>query len=526
MLSTQPRSAPRGFTRFLLPSIADLIFLAILVSLSSSALAPRLLGDAGIGWHIRNGELMLQTHAITRVDPFSSTMGGKTWYAWEWLYDLVIARIYQWMGLNGVVFFAALIIALTLGLVFRLAVSRGTNLPLAVVLVLLAAGASAIHWFARPHVLSWLFTVIWFHLLDSWETAMGPAKDRTLLWLPLLMLFWANIHAGFVTGFVLLGIYLASELIQRIVLQRKAAGKRLKWLAGVTGLSLLASLVNPYGYQLPVHVYEYLSNRWLMNHIEEFQSPNFHGAAEQCFAILLLITIGALALAPMRPRISHLLVILFAAGSGLYASRSLPVSAILLVLVAGPILSEAGTALAARQSLATGWQRLALRYESFAVRTRNVELGLRSHLWPVLAVLLMAWPLSAGGRLGSWQVMDAHFDSRHFPIEAVNWLAHTGNQQPVFAPDFWGGYLIYRLYPQTKVVVDDRHDLYGPEFFKLYLNTVRGEKGWDDLLRQKQVRIVLAPAASPLASLLQQAPAWKTSYADGVAVIFERSSYP
>ena len=91
LLPAKPRRR-RGFD-FLLPSITDLIFIILLVAMSSGALAPRLLGDASIGWHIRNGEQMLRTHSVTRTDPFSVTMGGHTWYAWEWLYDVVIAGI-------------------------------------------------------------------------------------------------------------------------------------------------------------------------------------------------------------------------------------------------------------------------------------------------------------------------------------------------------------------------------------------------------------------------------------------------
>ena len=40
------------------------------------------------------------------------------------------------------------------------------------------------------------------------------------------------------------------------------------------------------------HIYRYLSNRFLMDHIEEFQSPNFHGVAQKCFLVLLLISRG------------------------------------------------------------------------------------------------------------------------------------------------------------------------------------------------------------------------------------------
>ena len=109
----------------MLPSVSDLIFVVLLLSLSIGILAPRLLGDADTGWHIRNGELILTTHSITRVDPFSSTMQGKPWYAWEWLYDSAIGAVHRWSGLNGVVFVSALIIAVTFALMFRLALARG-----------------------------------------------------------------------------------------------------------------------------------------------------------------------------------------------------------------------------------------------------------------------------------------------------------------------------------------------------------------------------------------------------------------
>ena len=136
--------------------------------MTAGGLATRLLGDAGIGWHIRNGEHILQTHSITRTDSFSVSKAGQTWYAWEWLYDAVIAGTHSSFGLNGVVFFTAFIIALTFALTLRLSLRRGADLPAAgFLLALFALGASMIHLFARPHVLSWLFAVIWFQVLDS-----------------------------------------------------------------------------------------------------------------------------------------------------------------------------------------------------------------------------------------------------------------------------------------------------------------------------------------------------------------------
>jgi hypothetical protein len=509
--------------RVLLPSVSDLIFLALLFSLSCGVLAPRLLGDAGIGWHIRNGQQMLLTHAVTRSDPFSSTMGGKPWYAWEWLYDLLIAGIHHFAGLYGVVLFTAIVVALTFALVFRLTLARGGNLPLAVILLALSVGASAIHLFARPHVLSWLLAVSWFQLLDSWDA--NASRDSRLFWLPVLMLFWVNLHGGFLTGFILLGLYLTGGFIEYLGAREQDRPRiiaKLKHLAVITPLALLATFVNPYGFRLHGHIYQYLSDRFLMNHIQEFGSPNFHGAAERCFAALFLITILAVTTSRNKPRPSPLLVMLFAVASGLYASRNLPVSSLLLTLLVTPILSGNMAGSASSPEMATWVRRMFSRWTSFASRMESFEVNLRGHLWPAIAVVFGIAICVHGGRLGSRQIMAAHFPEKRFPVRAVDVIAQRGIHEPIFCPDYWGGYLIYRLYPRTKVVVDDRHDMYGAEFFKQYLKTVNAEPGWDEFLKEERVRVVLASAGSPLASLLQLAPGWQTMYQDESALLVQR----
>jgi hypothetical protein len=100
-----------AWVRWLVPSIGDLLFVALLGLLAFTNLSVRLLGDAGIGWHIRTGQLILSTHAIPRADPFSSSMSGQPWFAWEWLYDTLAGWLDSAAGLNAVVLFTAVIIA-------------------------------------------------------------------------------------------------------------------------------------------------------------------------------------------------------------------------------------------------------------------------------------------------------------------------------------------------------------------------------------------------------------------------------
>src|SRR5208337_3856037 len=381
------------YVQWVIPSIADLIFISLLGLLSFTILSVRLLGDAGIGWHIRTGQLILSSHAIPRVDPFSSTMSGHPWFAWEWRYNVLAGWLDTVAGLNGVAFFTALIIALTFSLTFRLLLQRGTNFLVALALALLAMSAGMIHFLERPHVVSWLFTVLWFCVLESSERN-ADGRQSSLWLLPLLMIFWVNVHGGFLLGFILLGIYWVSESWQWFtlredrfddVLQKIRAGNRARDLAFVGIVAALATLANPYGWRLHVHIYRYLSNRFLMDHIDEFQSPNFHGAAQRCFAVLLLLALIALAVRrreAQRIRASDALVVLFAVYSGLYASRNIPVSALLLILIIGPWLSDAARNLAdlfAQRLFGFRSQERSSRH--FVQRMQAIELSSRSHLW-------------------------------------------------------------------------------------------------------------------------------------------------
>ena len=519
------KAPPPAWFRFLAPSITDLIFIILLCAMSSGALAPRLLGDASVGWHIRNGERMLRTHSITRVDPFSVTMGGQTWYAWEWLYDAKIAGIHHWMGLNGVVFFTAVIIALTFALTLRLCLRRGADLPVAALLLALSLGVSMIHLFARPHVLSWLFTVIWFQLLDSSESANPAASQRRLWYLPALMLLWVNVHGGFVLGFALLGLYLLSAAIRyyrsRDGEESRSLAQRSKTLGIVTVASLAASLINPYGYELHVHVYRYLTSRWLMNHIDEFLSPNFHGVAQQCFVAILLITIVALAAAHNKPSLSRVLVLLLATYSGLYAARSLPVSSLLFTLIVAPLWTQALTDARENENLSLRLRAFVSRWQEFTGRVRNVELAFRGHVWPVAAVFLGVLVCAHQGRLGTTQWMHAHFDPKHIPVQATDTIVERGIREPIFAPDSWGGYLIYRLYPENRIFVDDRHDFYGVDFLRDYLKAIRLTPDWDKFLNEKHVNWALLPAGSALANMLEETTQWNVVYRDGTAVLLE-----
>jgi hypothetical protein len=220
--------------------------------------------------------------------------------------------------------------------------------------------------------------------------------------------------------------------------------------------------------------------------------------------VLLLVTVAVLAIRGRELKLSQGLTILFAVYAGLYAARNIPVAAILLVMVVGPLAPASGIA------------------RGFLQRMSAVESSLHGHVWPVLGVIVTLVIAAYGGRIGSSVLMDAHFDPLRMPVEAVNCLEKNEVKGPVLSPDYWGGYLIYRLYPKTLVVVDDRHDLYGAEFFRSYLKMMQVEREWEEFLKTHEASCVLLPRDSALANVLAVTKGWKTIYADEVAIAFVR----
>jgi hypothetical protein len=495
--------------RWLMPSVGDLVFVAVLAVLVFTPLSVKLLNDAGIGWHIRTGQEILATHSIPRVDPFSSQI-QKPWIAWEWLYDVVVGRLEASAGLNGVIWFTAVVIAMTFAATLRLLIGRGTDLVIAVVMTLLAISASMIHFLARPHVLSWFFALVYFWVLDSNESSV-PQSTRRLWLVPLMMLIWVNLHGGFLLGFVLLAAFWVGAMWSWLrlkesrieeALEKIAAGKRARDLTLVGIVSVLASFVNPYGWRLHEHIYSYLTNRFLMDHIEEFQSPNLHGLAQRCFLVLLLISVGVLIACGPRLRASHSLLVLFAVYAGLYSSRNIPVSAILLALIIAPRIPSFGLA-------------------RFTERMNRVDSKLQGRVWPIIATTATLLIVLNGGRAGSRELMTAQFDPHRMPVEAVKVVERTGARSPILSPDYWGGYLIYALYPQNKVVIDDRHDFYGEPFLRSYLTMMHVEPGWEEFLKDRSC--VVLPRKAALTAMLGRTPEWKAIYSDDVATVFLRN---
>ena len=151
-----------------------------------------------------------------------------------------------------------------------------------------------------------------------------------------------------------------------------------------------------------------------------------------------------------------------------------------------------------------------------------VDSTLRGHIWVIVAVVFVLFVDFNGGSFAGKVLANAHFDPSRMPVAAIDHLESMRISSPVLTPDSWGGYLIYRLYPRSKIVLDDRHDLYGEQVLAAYLKTFRAQPGWDDFLRDHNIICVLMPRNAAISAMLSQAPGWKSMYSDDLTIMFVR----
>jgi len=511
----------RRWARWLLPSFTDIFFLVFLAILTLTPASGVLLGDADTGWHIRDGELILASHRVPHTDPFSYTMAGHRWYAWEWLYDVAIAAIHHAAGLNGVVLFSAAVIAATFALLFRFLLRRSGNFAVASGFTLLAAVPAQIHILARPHILSWLFTLLWLEVLFQFEE---EGRTRTLLCLPPLMLLWVNLHGGFLMGLVLIGLFLCAQIWRLLWLNDAASRGRIAQLAALLALCSCVTLLTPYGYQLHVHIYHYLTNGFLMHSINEFLSPDFHAPVYRCFEGLILLSLLVAAWGRRRLRETDLLLVLFAIHVGLYAARNIPLAAMMIGYATARPWAEAMAQVRDPGKHPQGLAALLEAVHGASESATAMERSFRGHAAALVVVLALAGIAVHGGRLFSTPVMAAHFSEEQFPVKAAEFIAAQGIRDGIFDPDNWSGYLIYRLYPGTRFFFDDRHDFYGEAYVRDYVKIRGADWQWRELLEKYRIRWVLAPPTMPLAAVLKESPDWRLEYDDGVALVFAKRS--
>ena len=491
---------------YFLPSIGQFLFLVVFLVLTFSSAGKNMLADADTGYHIRAGDYILETRTVPKHDIFSYHSPLLPWTAHEWLSEVVMAVLHRISGLTGVAIFFSLLISLTYALLFRYMRAYKRNIVFDVLIILLALVSSQIHWLARPHIFSLFLMVVWYHLLDSHQNDRGGR----LVLLPLIMLLWVNLHGGYLTGFILTGVYFLGNLLGYFRSgeeERERAFRKVKCLGYVIIACLLVSLVNPYGYRILLFPFRLVTDKYIMDNVNEFLSPNFHNPMPFKYLLLLLVTILAMSKKPLD-FIEIVLVLLFM-NMALFSARYIPLFAILVA----PIMSKQADSMITNAPE----NRWISSMKKRAGRIAKIDASAKGYVWPVAGVLMVLFLVAAGGIV-------FRFDGKIKPLAAVEFLKKEHIDGHMYNNDEFGDYLIYATYPRYKVFFDGRSDMYGTKRLKEFQELSIFGPGWEKIVEKYNIRWFFIGSDSVLTRYLLERPEWRLIYSDNVANIHVKNS--
>jgi hypothetical protein len=441
--------------------------------------------DPDVWWHLRSAEWILQHGAVPQTDPFSSFGAGKPWAAYSWLFELLVYQLFQRLGLAGVVVYTAGMVVCIAAALHHLIRRLQADFTLGVLLTFVASYSMVRLYTPRP----WLFTVLFFALeLDVLMQARKTGKMQELVWLPVIFALWANIHIQFIDGLVVLVIALAEAVLAR---RWRSLQTRLGpgWMGGVFLACALATLANPYGWNIYRVVFDLAEQFGALKEIAEFAPLSFHHLDDWCVLLLALAAAGVLARARRFASFESVLLV-FAIYVSFRSQRDLWVvviaaSAILAGGVSGDEKNrfQLTAAFAPFVAAATG---LAVALGFCALQVDNA--GLSAKL--------------AGD----------------LPVRAVEVVKEKGWSGPLYNDFKWGGYLIWAL--RMPVSIDGRTNVYGDERINVSYATWSGQPGWVTDPDLRKANLVIGPARAPLTQLLRADPRFELVYEDKLAAVF------
>jgi hypothetical protein len=463
-------------------------------------------------WHIKIGQIISQTGTIPSTNLFSWSLPTDTPFTYgAWLGGYLLYLLFDLGGVSLVIFARNLLALAAFGLVGFEAYRRSGSWRIAAVTLALACAMSSNNTVIRPQIWAWLPFVITYLLLSRYTDK--KLDKKWLLAIPLMMVFWVNVHGSYVLGIVLIGITIAGETLRRLFKQDSA----LSWiqigqLAGIGVLSLAAILVNPQN----VHIFGYVKNMMTdkpsQTLIMEWQSPSPSGYASIAFFASLLVLIAVFAYSRYKPTPTEMLLIagfVWLAWSGVrYIAW--------FGLVAVPILAASVSEMVRDKP----WM---------AVPPKNVLNLALALVLIVPLILLQPWLVARipmPEAYAKWVLPEAKEGpllSIDTPIGAVEHLRRNpgGN---LFNEMAYGSYLIWAV-PEQKVFVDPRVELYPYEQWLDYIRVARGGRYNEILDKYGADRILLnRQEQEELVVLLEEDQFWEKEYEDIYSQIWRKKN--
>lgn len=414
---------------------------------------------ADLGRHIQNGKIIFENASVLWTNFYSYTNPDFAVLNHHWGSGVIFYGLWRFFGFVGVEFFF-IGISLAVLWLFFMVVKKYVGIALAALVsgavVLLLAERTEI----RPEVFSYLFAAIVFFLLVRFrDTPDNQKYIRALYLIPLMEILWVNTHIYFILGPVITGTFLVESLFVNRSLTKK--------LLNILLLTSLATLVNPFGIYGVVEVFTIFKNYGYL--LVENQSVWFlervlgPRPGLTIFKIASSLTAASFLVPVFRKQwrkieISSALFALGFGGMAWFATRNIALFGFFAIVVVSSNLKNFFQELSDMEKRYLEIFTFLALVVMIVIFTSN---GLQKY-----------FPYWRSGGLGLEEANSA----------AIDFWKREGLKGPIFNNYDIGGYLIFHLYPQEKVFVDNRPEAYPVEFFqKIYIPMQQNAEVWKEM---------------------------------------------
>ncbi len=450
------------------------IFLTIFFLLIIGLLSFAQLSNHDTGFHLKTGEYIIENLKIPTVDIFSYTAVGQIWVNHYWFSDVVMYLVNRILGYWGLIFFVSLVAIATYIVLYKTSKNFGSNQwSILFVSALYSIFFIIIwsYWSARPQIFGFFICAFLIFILEKWRSSGN--KKWLALSVPVLFV-WANSHASVILGIFLVAVYIGIFLIPRIKIPSLWI-KEVVWgilacvvtLANPNGLKVLTYSWNISDAVKEVGIFEWISI-W-----SYLFSPNPQKARIVfIFMVAVLIFVLWVMFYKLRVlkkiKLRHLVLLATAFILPLISVRHVGFFPILTF----PLLTDSLDYFLIK--------KLAEKKYFNLIKIGIFIFG--------LALLIV----------GLWKIPSTPISEKSLPERAGNFISENKIQGPIFNTISHGSYLIWKIWPQEKVFIDGRSEVYPLEIWSDYKKIMEVGDEWKGLFNKYNFQIAILSSNVPI----------------------------
>lgn len=485
--------------------------------------------DQDLGRHLKLGEIIWQTKSVPKTNLFSYTNPDEPVFNSHWGSQVIFYGIHKAFGVNGLILFNTIINTAAFSMLFLLTGLRiGFFIPsvLFIPFVYMLLDRTWI----RPEMFGNLFYAVLLVSLFS-----KRARKYIKWFFPVIAFLWINLHISAVFGvfsmFVVLlqdsiSEYSENSVSQNLRRVRKSEKSdslihrfsdmpmfrvfrvfRINFLILI--LTITSLLINPYGLSgvlsaftvLTKYGYAIVENQsfWFL---KDFGFPLASHIFFGFFLVFFsyLVTIRRL----RKPLLGELILLV-----------------VISLLTLRFVRNETLFAYSAFLTAVFNVTQL-LSFLPKALMKTNITIGVNI-LLIIISLFLINYSHNARG-------LPVGFANKESYKEVVDFFLAENISGPMFNNFDIGGYLIYRLYPQHSVFIDNRPEAYPVAFFQdIYIPMQIDPLKFEKFAKQYSIKTILwgrrdiTPWSQEFLKSIAKNNNWKMVYVDDAAVVYTRN---